>query len=249
LVQSFPGSGGPLYHFANDLPYRARREARSVGETPDLVHGDFVETLASAEVQSELITGDIEKGRDEIISRREDRRAAIRVQQRPVFQVHVTVADQHGKNQPPNKFISAPLTRFGPQYRSDVGVASMPVLVIGEQTKDLREVLHMDAPRPGRTVKALDDKRVSFHPRGGFRQTPDVADGYEPDLGNRDAGGARQSKHRAFVLRYCLELCGWQLDDPGPAHTVSRDGQTARRLHDDRVSSPLLLSVALRGVE
>ena len=111
--------------------------------------------------------------------------------------MHVTVADQHGKNEPPHKFIGAPLTRFGPQYRSEVGVASMRVLVIGEQTEDLREVLHVDAPRPGRTVKALDDKRLSFHPSGGFRQTPDVADGYEPDLGHGYAGGARQTRpHR-----------------------------------------------------
>jgi hypothetical protein len=61
LVQSFPGSGGPLYHFANDLPYRARRKARPVGETPDLVNGDLVETPASAEIQSQLVTGDIRK--------------------------------------------------------------------------------------------------------------------------------------------------------------------------------------------
>src|SRR5437588_1535460 len=90
----------------------------------------------------------------------------------------------------------------------------------------------MDAPRPGRTVKALYDKRLPFHPRGCFWQTPDVTDGNEADLGDCDADGARQFKHDVFVLGYSLELCGWQLDDPGPADTVSRDGQTAGRFHD-----------------
>src|SRR2546427_313906 len=108
----------------------------------------------------------------------------------------------------------------------------MPVLVVRVQREDLREVLHVDAGPPGRTVKALYNKRRSLHPGRLFGQTPDVTDGNEADLGHGDAYGPRQLEHDKFVLRHGPELCGGQLDDPGPTHAVSWDGETAGRFHD-----------------
>jgi len=109
--------------FGNSLPERTHWQACGIGETPHLIDSDLVETAAVTEVQAEPVMGKVGQRGHEIIGRRQYRVAAIRVKQRPVLEVHIAIADEHGKDQPPDKVVGCSLSGLRPEHGGDIGVA------------------------------------------------------------------------------------------------------------------------------
>ena len=83
----------------------------------------------------------------------------------------------------------------------------------------------------GTAVEPLNGKRPAFHAPGLFGQAVDFSYVHQPVVRDVDADGARQFQHDVFVFRDGGKAGRGQLDDPGPAHAVGRNGQSAGRLH------------------
>ena len=69
-IQFLPRIDGAFLRFADELPDRAGRKMCRVGETPDLIPGDFGEAAAAAEFEAEFFIRDVWNGGNEIICRR-----------------------------------------------------------------------------------------------------------------------------------------------------------------------------------
>ena len=100
--------------FRNNLPERTYGQACGISETPHLVDRDLVETSAASEGQGELVFRKIGQRGEEIMGGRQYRRMAIRVEQRPVLEMYIDIADEHGKDQPPDKVVGYVLSGLSP---------------------------------------------------------------------------------------------------------------------------------------
>ena len=73
---------------------------------------------AVAETQGERVVGNIRKRCHKIVARREHGRAPVGIEQRPVLEMHVGIADQHGEHEAADEFPDGVLTRFPPTGRT-----------------------------------------------------------------------------------------------------------------------------------
>src|SRR5438876_1174157 len=80
-------------------------------------------------------------GADEIVGWSELRRPPVRIDERPVLEVGITVADESIEHEAAHEFHSSSFASFGPQHFSDVAVARLSVLVCRIQVEDLSEIL------------------------------------------------------------------------------------------------------------
>jgi hypothetical protein len=100
MFERFPARDGTLCGLDRNLSERACRNSRRVGKAPHLVGCDFAKTAAAAEVQCKRVTGNVGERCHKILGRRKNGLAPVGVQERPVLEVHVGIANQRGENEP-----------------------------------------------------------------------------------------------------------------------------------------------------
>ncbi len=83
----------------------------------------------------------------------------IRVDQRPIFEVHVGVADKRIEGQAAHKFYDIGLAAFCPYDGSDIPCASAFIFISRINAEYLGKILDMDSLAIRRTVKTLDHER------------------------------------------------------------------------------------------
>jgi hypothetical protein len=176
------------------------------------------------------VSSGIGNRRNEVVRRRQGRVTPVGVEQRPVLQVHVGIADQRAEGQPPDELgdvRACALCAKNPGYATSAGIF---VLSLGIDTEYLREVLHVNGAAVGKPIEAFDGKRrpsERAHPVG---KIPDLVDADEVRRGHVHANESGERHHRELVLRKPLEFARRQLDYPRTANTPGRDGQSSPRL-------------------
>src|SRR6266481_5574487 len=81
---------------------------------------------------------------------------SIRVNQRPILQVHVGISDQGIEYQPPDELDNACLTRLGPENLGDIAIACSFVLAFRVHGEYLGKVLDVNALAVCGSVEALN---------------------------------------------------------------------------------------------
>ena len=103
---------------------------------------------------------------------------AIWIDQRPVFEVHVAVADDHAEGQTTYKFHKVLCAAFGCNDLRNVAHTGLLVFAFSINPKNLREILDMDTPATRQSIKSLNDKCVFAELLNACRH---VLDGIETD--------------------------------------------------------------------
>src|SRR5437899_656439 len=137
LRQTPPRLHRPLRHLPHDPLQRQRRHPRRRRKPAHLLRRQPIQLPAPPERQRQLVPRYVRKRRQQIVCRRQHRPPPVRIQQRPVLQVHVPVPDQHRKRQPPHELRHPRVARLRRQHRRQVRVAPMPVLVLRKQPEHL----------------------------------------------------------------------------------------------------------------
>ena len=175
------------------------------------VFGELIKALGAADVERGLRVRDVRNRRDQIIRRCKRRTMAVGIDHRPVFEVHVGIADQGVEGEPANEFGNVGLAAFGGDDVGDTARIASFVFVVGIDTEDLGEILDVDGSAVREPVKALDGERLSFQRADPFREVPD---GIYVDEAKRrhvhpDHLGERH--HRIFILGHALERPGMNM--------------------------------------
>ncbi len=214
MFKGLPCGHGALGCLDGDPPQRTCRNSRRVGKAPHLVGGDFGEAATAAEAQCQCVVRKVRERCDKIVARRELGRSPVRVEERPVFLVHVGIANQHRKNETADELPDGVVTRFGPEDGGDIRITVEFVLVVGKLSEDLRKIFHMNGLPARQTVEPPNGESLAPGRARLFREALDVRHRDEAVLGDSDADTARQFEHGKFVLWDRRETVGWQLDDP-----------------------------------
>ena len=149
------------------------------------------------------------------------------IDQRPVFEVHVGIADQGIEGEAANKFGNVIIVSFRGDDVGNVACIALSVFVIGIDAEDLGEVLDMDGSAVREPVKALYGEGLSLQRTDPVGQVPDGIDIDELKRRHVHAHQSGERHHRVFVFGHTREFARGQLDDPGPAHATGRNGQPA----------------------
>ena len=131
--------------------------------------------------------------------------AVFGVDEGPVFQVHVSVADEGVEDQAADEFGDPGLAGFDPEDLGEIVVTGFVVFLFGVDAEDLGEVLYVDALAVDVAVEALDGEggvAVDFNAGG---QSADVADGDELCFGDFEADVAGELHDGEFVFGEILK--------------------------------------------
>ncbi|MEZ4467638.1 MAG: PilC/PilY family type IV pilus protein, partial [bacterium] len=196
---------------------------------PDAPPIDGVEALAPREPQREVVVA-IQDGRHDIVGRRQAGLVTIRVEQRPVLQVGVSVAHQHIEDHPPEEH-PAILGREGveqPPDRHQRVVRSaqiIAVLVLRMHPEGGRHLLHVHRRAVILPVEPSDDERLG-HPLAGVCRQP--LDGGRVDhlhVGHGEAHRARPQHGRQLRPGQGGVRSTRDLQDPLPPPAISGEDQ------------------------
>ena len=171
---------------------------------------------------------------DEIVARRKTWCAPVGVEHRPIFQVHVGIADGCVEDEPADEFGRG----FRAKKRGDVArhvrIAVVLVLVVRKLTVDLIEILHVNSRAFGRAVEPPHVKRIGRVAGELAGQTAYFTRRHKSDLGDVDADGGGELHHGILVFRNERITRRGQLYDPRTATAFSGNGELTSGSTDGR---------------
>ena len=175
--------------------------------------------------QAHFAVFDVGDRRNEVVARREMRCPSIRVGDRPVFQMHVCVADRCVKSNAADKFRHGVCSEKIGDVACHVGVAVVFVFVVRKLVVDLIEVFNMNLSTFRCAVEPSYIQRIAFFFCKFFGQPLDLIGGNESGFSDIDADGGGKFHHRVFIFGNKGESRRWELDDPSSATALCGNGE------------------------
>src|SRR5207302_9639169 len=163
--------------------------------------------------------------------RRQDWLAPVGIEEGPVLEMHIGVANYNGEHNATDKLRDGVLTRFCPQDGRDVGIAAKVVLVVRILPEHLREILHVNGRSSCRAVESPHGESLAPRRARLLGEPLDLRHFDETVVGYHDTRAAREFEHSKFILGDGGEAGGGKLDDPRPSHAPSRNGQASGCFH------------------
>ena len=177
-------------------------------------------------LECSIVAWDIGERRKQVIGRCQQRVSPIRIDQRPVLEVHVAIPDQHRVGEPADQFDHALLVGLDRQHAEDLAVARILVFIVCKDTEHLGEVFGVYGSLFS-PVEAPDGKSGLSVTGDTFGYAINLIERNKVDFRNVDPDLCRQFHRCEFCLGHVRMSGRRELDDPVAAAARDRDRQPA----------------------